>query len=100
MTNLNFIFYTFLCCFILFLGIIYYISYTTLKFNWINVLLFSFFLSLIIRSVLGITQLRIDYMLAYSTINHISYLLLDLCINSMESTQAFFFISFNIHFLI
>jgi NADH-ubiquinone oxidoreductase chain 2 len=54
-------------------------------------LLISAFLSLIIGSVLGLTQFRIKRLFAYSTISHIGFILLALSINSIESIQAFFF---------
>jgi NADH-ubiquinone oxidoreductase chain 2 len=54
-------------------------------------LLISSFLSLIIGSVLGLTQFRIKRLFAYSTISHIGFILLALSINSIESIQAFFF---------
>jgi NADH-ubiquinone oxidoreductase chain 2 len=51
----------------------------------------SSILSLIVGSVLGITQYRIKRLYAYSTISHIGFILLALSINSIESMQAFFF---------
>jgi NADH-ubiquinone oxidoreductase chain 2 len=48
-------------------------------------------LSLIIGSILGLTQFRIKRLFAYSTISHIGFLLLALSINSVESIQAFLF---------
>jgi NADH-ubiquinone oxidoreductase chain 2 len=54
-------------------------------------LLISSFLSLIIGSVLGLTQKRIKRLLAYSTISHLGFILLALSINSIESIQAFYF---------
>jgi NADH-ubiquinone oxidoreductase chain 2 len=48
-------------------------------------------LSLIIGSVLGLTQFRIKRLFAYSTISHLGFLLLALSINSVESIQAFLF---------
>ena len=60
-------------------------------FNWKTSLLLSSFLSLIIGTVLGLTQSRIKRLFAYSTISHLGFLLLALAINSIESTQAFIF---------
>jgi len=77
--------------FILFFDLIYSTGYTTLDYSWKNILLFSSFLSLIIGSVLGLTQFRIKRLYAYSTISHVGFILLALCVQSVESTQAFFF---------
>jgi NADH-ubiquinone oxidoreductase chain 2 len=55
------------------------------------VLLFSSFLSLIVGSVLGLSQFRIKRLYAYSTISHVGFILLALSIHSVESVQAFFF---------
>jgi NADH-ubiquinone oxidoreductase chain 2 len=54
-------------------------------------LLISSFLSLIIGTVVGLTQFRIKRLLAYSTISHVGFILLALSISSIESTQAFIF---------
>jgi NADH-ubiquinone oxidoreductase chain 2 len=51
----------------------------------------SSFFSLIIGTVVGLTQFRIKRLLAYSTISHIGFILLALGISSVESTQAFIF---------
>ena len=77
--------------FILLFDIIYYTSLTTLDYTWSNIFLFSSFLSLIIGSVLGLTQFRLKRLYAYSTISHVGFLLLGLSIHSVESIQAFFF---------
>ena len=61
------------------------------EFTWINSLLLSSLLSLIIGSVLGLTQNRIKRLFAYSTISHIGFILLALSIDSIESIQAFIF---------
>lgn len=76
---------------ILLLEFIYYTSITMLDYSWKSNLLLSSFLSLIIGSVLGLTQFRIKRLFAYSTISHIGFILLALSINSIESIQAFFF---------
>ena len=47
--------------------------------------------SLIVGTVVGLTQFRIKRLLAYSTISHVGFLLLALGISSVESTQAFIF---------
>ena len=54
-------------------------------------LLYSSLLSLIIGTVVGLTQVRIKRLFAYSTISHIGFILLALSINSIESIQAFIF---------
>jgi NADH-ubiquinone oxidoreductase chain 2 len=47
--------------------------------------------SLIIGTIVGLTQFRIKRLLAYSTISHVGFILLALGISSVESTQAFIF---------
>jgi len=54
-------------------------------------LLISSLLSLIVGTVVGLTQFRIKRLFAYSTISHIGFILLALSINSIESIQAFIF---------
>src|SRR5271154_1071989 len=54
-------------------------------------LLVSSLLSLIIGTVVGLTQFRIKRLFAYSTISHVGFILLALSINSIESIQAFIF---------
>nr|YP_009370198.1 NADH dehydrogenase subunit 2 [Bryoria tenuis]ARO90301.1 NADH dehydrogenase subunit 2 [Bryoria tenuis] len=61
------------------------------SFSWTSGLLFSSFLSLIIGTVLGLSQFRIKRLFAYSTISHLGFILLALSINSLESIQAFLF---------
>src|ERR1700760_2975031 len=51
----------------------------------------SVILSLIIGSVLGLTQYKIKRLYAYSTISHLGFILLSLCINNIETSKAFFF---------
>src|SRR6201994_764973 len=51
----------------------------------------SSLVSLIIGTVLGLSQLRIKRLFAYSTISHLGFILLALSINSIESIQAFIF---------
>jgi len=53
--------------------------------------LISSLLSLIIGTVVGLTQFRIKRLLAYSTISHVGFILLALSISSIESIQAFMF---------
>jgi NADH-ubiquinone oxidoreductase chain 2 len=59
--------------------------------NWTSVFVMSSMLSLIIGTVLGLTQTKIKRLFAYSTISHIGFLLLCLSIGSRESIQAFIF---------
>jgi len=61
------------------------------SFSWINCLLISSVISMIIGTILGLTQYRIKRLYAYSTISHIGFILLSLSIFSIESIQAFFF---------
>lgn len=79
--------------FIFFLELVHYTSNSlfTNNFNWTTSLLVSSLLSLIIGSVLGLTQFRIKRLFAYSTISHVGFILLALSINSIESIQAFIF---------
>lgn len=51
----------------------------------------SCFFSLVIGTILGLTQIRIKRLLAYSTISHIGFILLALIVHTLESYQAFLF---------
>jgi NADH-ubiquinone oxidoreductase chain 2 len=51
----------------------------------------SSFFSLIVGTIVGLTQFRIKRLLAYSTISHVGFILLALSISSIESIQAFIF---------
>lgn len=66
-------------------------SFFPFNFSWRSSLLVSSLLSLIIGTVLGLTQFRIKRLFAYSTISHLGFILLALAINSIESIQAFIF---------
>ena len=77
--------------FIFFLELVYYTEKTLFVFSWTNCLLISGLFSLIIGSVLGLTQFRIKRLLAYSTISHVGFILLALSVNSVESIQAYIF---------
>jgi NADH-ubiquinone oxidoreductase chain 2 len=77
--------------FILFLEIVYFTSNYFSEYNWTFALLMSSLLSLIIGTVVGLTQFRIKRLLAYSTISHVGFILLALSITSIESIQAFIF---------
>lgn len=65
--------------------------YITSEYTWTTSLLISSLLSLIIGTVLGLTQIRIKRLFAYSTISHLGFILLALSINSVESIQSFIF---------
>ena len=77
--------------FIFLLELVYYTDKTLLAFSWTNCLLISSLFSLIIGSVLGLTQFRIKRLFAYSTISHVGFILLALSINTIESIQAYIF---------
>lgn len=80
--------------FIFLLELVYYTSnyyFETESFDWTFSLVMSSLLSLIIGTVVGLTQFRIKRLLAYSTISHVGFILLALSISSIESTQAFIF---------
>jgi NADH-ubiquinone oxidoreductase chain 2 len=79
--------------FIFLLELVHYTcnSLFSYQFNWTSSLLVSSLLSLIIGTVLGLTQFRIKRLFAYSTISHVGFILLALSINSIESIQAFIF---------
>ena len=66
-------------------------SLFTSEFSWTLSLLVSSLLSLIIGTIVGLTQFRIKRLFAYSTISHLGFILLALTINSIESIQAFIF---------
>lgn len=77
--------------FAFFLELVYYTEYNFFDFYWKNILLVSSLFSLIIGSVLGLTQSRIKRLYAYSTISHVGFILLALSINSAESIQSYIF---------
>ena len=77
--------------FAFFLELVYYTEYYFFDFSWKSVLLLSSLFSLIIGSVLGLTQFRIKRLFAYSTISHVGFILLALSINSVESIQSYIF---------
>jgi len=80
-----------LSIFIFFLELVFYIEKSVFTFSWTNCILISSMFSLIIGSVLGLTQFRIKRLFAYSTISHVGFILLALSINSIESIQAYIF---------
>jgi NADH-ubiquinone oxidoreductase chain 2 len=79
--------------FVFFLELVHYTnnSLFAFQFSWTSTLLVSSLLSLIIGTVVGLTQFRIKRLYAYSTISHVGFILLALSINSIESIQAFIF---------
>ena len=79
--------------FIFLLELVHYTgkSVFDLDFSWTTSLLFSSLLSLVIGTVVGLTQSRIKRLFAFSTISHVGFILLGLSIHTVESTQAFMF---------
>lgn len=79
--------------FILLLELVHYTSNSlfNFQFSWTTTLLVSSLLSLIVGTVVGLSQFRIKRLFAYSTISHVGFILLALSINSIESIQAFIF---------
>jgi NADH-ubiquinone oxidoreductase chain 2 len=79
--------------FVFLLELVHYTSNSLFnyEFSWTSSLLLSSLLSLIVGTVLGLTQIRIKRLFAYSTISHVGFILLALSINSIESIQAFIF---------
>jgi len=71
--------------------LIHYTSSEIISLSWTNNIIISSILSLIIGSILGLTQYRIKRLYAYSTISHLGFILLGLSINNLESTKAMFF---------
>jgi len=68
-------------------GLVSLNSTTSLK----TLLLLSSFLSLIIGTVVGLAQIKIKRLLAYSTISHVGFLLMALSINTEESLESLLF---------
>ena len=83
---------------ILLLTLVHYTSnllYSTIQiYSWTTSISISCFLSLIIGTLLGLTQIRIKRLLAYSTISHVGFILLALIAYSVESEKAFIFYIF------
>ena len=80
---------------ILLLTLVHYTSnllYSTIQiYSWTTSISISCFFSLIIGTLLGLTQIRIKKLLAYSTISHVGFILLALIAYSVESEKAFIF---------
>lgn len=79
--------------FIFLLELVHYTSKSMfdMNFSWTMSLLFSSLLSLVIGTIVGLTQSRIKRLYAFSTISHVGFILLALSIHTVESTQAFMF---------
>lgn len=77
--------------FIFLLQLVYYTNNNFFEISWTFSLIISSFLSLIVGTVVGLTQFRIKRLLAYSTISHVGFILLALSVSSIESIQAFIF---------
>ena len=79
--------------FIFLLELVHYTGKSTfdLNFTWTTSLLLSSLISLIIGTVVGLTQFRIKRLYAYSTISHLGFILLGLSIHDTASTQSFMF---------
>ena len=73
------------------LELVYYTEYSFFGFSWKSIFLLSSLFSLVIGSVLGLTQFRIKRLFAYSTISHVGFILLALSVNTTESLQAYIF---------
>lgn len=58
---------------------------------WKNLLLICSIISLIIGTIVGLSQYRIKRLFAYSTISHIGFILLALSINTEQSVESFIF---------
>jgi NADH-ubiquinone oxidoreductase chain 2 len=79
--------------FIFLLELVHYTSksFFDSDFSWTMSLLISSLLSLIIGTIVGLTQSRIKRLYAFSTISHVGFILLVLSIHTLESTQAIMF---------
>ena len=80
-----------LSIFVILLELVYFMSKDLSLYSWKNCLLISSLFSLIIGSMLGLTQYRIKRVYAYSTISHVGFILLALSVDSTESIQAYIF---------
>ena len=79
--------------FIFLLELVHYTSrfMFDVNFSWTMSLLLSSLLSLLIGTIVGLSQSRIKRLFAFSTISHVGFILLALTIDSVESIQAFMF---------
>ena len=74
--------------FILLLQLVYYTNNSFTEMSWTFILLLSSLFSLIVGTVVGLTQFIIKRLFAYSTISHVGFMLLVLVISIIESTQS------------
>jgi NADH-ubiquinone oxidoreductase chain 2 len=58
---------------------------------WTSLLLTCSLLSLLVGTIVGLAQVRIKRLLAYSTISHVGFMLLALAVASEESVEAYLF---------
>ena len=71
---------------------LFFLNYASYKIVEIkHLLLLSAVFSLIIGTVVGLSQIRIKRLLAYSTISHVGFILIALAINSSSSIEALYF---------
>lgn len=81
--------------FVFLLELLYYTEYNLFNSSnlggWKEIFVLSSLFSLIIGSVLGLTQSRIKRLFAYSTISHVGFILLALSVNNTESIQSYIF---------
>ncbi len=56
-----------------------------------NLLLISSLISLLIGTIVGLSQIKLKRLFAYSTISHVGFMLLALAINSEQSTESLLF---------
>ena len=79
--------------FIFLLELVHYTSKYTfdIDFTWTTSLLLSSLLSLLIGTIVGLAQIRIKRLYAFSTISHIGFILLALSIHDVGSIQSFIF---------
>jgi len=66
-------------------------TFTNLGLGLKNLLLIASFLSLVIGTTVGLAQIKIKRLLAYSTISHVGFLLLALSINTEDSLESLLF---------
>jgi NADH-ubiquinone oxidoreductase chain 2 len=77
--------------FIFLLELVYFTNNKFIEFDWTYSLLLSSLFSLLIGTIVGLTQFRVKRLLTYSTISHVGFMLLALSISSIESIEAFLF---------
>ncbi len=76
---------------VLLFELVFYTDTNIKTLSWLNNIILSSVLSLLIGSILGLVQSRIKRLFAYSTISHLGFILLALSINTLESSRALFF---------